>query len=293
MPNPFTRRATLAGFLAATLAPRLAQAASAEAIAGEIAGLERKLGGRIGVAALDLGTKGRVAHRADERFPMCSTFKLLAAGHVLARADRGDEDLERRILFSESDLVAYSPVTRGRVHGQGMSLAELCHAALTQSDNTAGNLLLASFGGPPALTEFAARRLGDEVTRLDRIETELNEAVPGDVRDTTSPAAMLESLRRLLFDEVLTPPSRERLTGWMLESKTGDRRVRSGVPKGWRVGDKTGTGQNGAASDVAVAWPPGGRPPLMIAVYLHGSKAGLPQLDAAIADVGRRCAALG
>ena len=262
-------------------------AASPEVVAA-IAALEKKLGGRIGVAALDAGSKERILHRADERFPLASTFKMLAAAFVLARADRGDEDLERRILFAPDDLVPYSPVTKERTHGQGMSLAELCEAAVVVSDNTAGNLLLSSFGGPAALTGFA-RSLGDDTTRLDRTEPTLNEAAPNDPRDTTSPAAMLELTRQLLADRALAPHSRERLLGWMRASRTGDARLKAGMPKEWRVGDKTGTGENGTANDVAIATRPNGVP-VLIACYLTGSKANSARLNEAHAEIGRRIA---
>lgn len=260
--------------------------AKLEDLPAATAALERKTGGRIGLAVLDAGTRARADYRADERFPMCSTFKFLAAAFVLARADRGDEDLERRIQFGERDLVPpYSPVTRDRVHGQGMSLAELCEAAVTLSDNTAGNLVLASFGGPAALTGFT-RSLGDDTTQLDRTEPDLNEAAPNDPRDTTSPAAMLELMRKILLNDVLAPHSRERLIGWMQRSPTGDARLKAGLPKEWRVAGKTGSGQNGSAAHVAVVWRPG-EVPFLISVYMTGSKAPSGRLNEALAETGR------
>src|SRR5262245_38749461 len=165
--------------------------------------LERESGGRLGIAALDTQTSARVGQRADERFPMCSTFKLLAAAAVLARVDAGQEQLDRRISFQASDVVVNSPITKDRVGGSGMSLEELCEAAMIVSDNTAGNLLLSVLGGPAGLTAYA-RSLGDTVTRLDRIEPDLNEAMPGDQRDTTSPTAMLSNLQTLVLGDVLS-----------------------------------------------------------------------------------------
>src|SRR4051794_38396873 len=215
-----TRRAALAGALLATPAWRRAWATDEGGAPGRLAALEARSGGRLGVAALDTGTGARIGRREDERFALSSTFKFLAAAFVLARVDRGEERLERRVVFTERDLVTYSPATKEHVGPEGMSVGELCEAAMTLSDNTAGNLLLASFGGPAALTAFA-RTLGDEVTRLDRIETELNEAAPGDPRDTTTPSAMVENLRRLLFGEVLSPASRERLAAWLVANTTG------------------------------------------------------------------------
>ena len=286
-----TRRFMLGATLVASALGASAQAlaTSPSDPAAEIAALEAKLGGRIGVAALDAGSEQRILYRAEERFPLTSTFKMLAAAFVLARADRGDEDLGRRILFSPDDLVPYSPVTKDRTHGQGMSLAELCEAAVVVSDNTAGNLLLASFGGPQDLTGFA-RSLGDDMTRLDRIEPALNEAAPNDPRDTTSPAAMLETMRQILIDLALSPPARERLLRWMRASKTGEGRLRAGFPKDWTSGDKTGSGENGTANDVAVAVRPSGVP-VLVACYMTGSKANSARLNETHAAIGRLVAA--
>lgn len=231
--------------------------------------LELKSGGRLGVAVLDSATGDVIHYKGDERFPMCSTFKVLAAAAVLKSAGTGLEGLKQRIRFAASDLVTYSPVTSAHVSGDGMTLEELCEAAITRSDNTAGNLLLQTIGGAAGLTRFA-RSLGDEVTRLDRIETELNEAVPGDPRDTTTPVAMATNFRRLLLGDALASPARDQLTAWLIANKTGDGRLRAGLPSGWRVGDKTGSGENGTANDVAIVWP-AGRPPLIIAVYLTQS----------------------
>jgi beta-lactamase class A len=283
-----TRRTVLAGSLLG-LAPAAARAGEGDGTE-RIAALEARSGGRLGVAVLDTGTGARVGRRETERFPLCSTFKVLAAALVLARVERGEERLERRVVFTERDLVTYSPATKDRVGPPGMSVGELCEAAMTLSDNTAGNLLLASFGGPAALTAFA-RTLGDEATRLDRIETELNEAAPGDPRDTTTPAAMAENLRRLLFGEVLSPASRERLAAWLIANKTGDTRLRAGVPKDWRVGDKTGAGGNGATNDVAVLWPPK-RAPILVAAYLAEPRVAVEERYAIIAEVGRLVAEL-
>jgi beta-lactamase class A len=181
--------------------------------------------------------------------------------------------------------VAYSPATERHADGEGMTLAEICDAAITLSDNTAGNLLLAAIGGPDGLTQYA-RALGDMVTRLDRIETDLNEARPGDVRDTTSPAAMLGNLKKLLVGEALSSASRQRLTNWMIANKTGDTRLRAGVPDGWRVGDKTGAGGNGSNNDIAIVWPPGGKP-ILIAAYLTECARSVDERNAALADVAR------
>jgi beta-lactamase class A len=166
-----------------------------------------------------------------------------------------------------------------------MTIAEICEAAITLSDNTAGNLMLASFGGPAALTTYL-RSLGDPVTRLDRWETELNEAAPGDPRDTTSPIAMLETLRQLLLGDALSASSREQLIAWMVDCKTGDKRLRAGVPQGWRVGDKTGTGEHNATNDVGIIWPPD-RAPILVTAYYVDAKASADDRSAVIAEIGR------
>lgn len=259
--------------------------AAAPFLADELSRIENGSGGRLGVAILDTGTQRRAEHRAAELFPMCSTFKLLAAAAVLKRAENGQDQLQRRIKFQASDLVTYSPVTKDHVGGDGMTLAELCAAALNYSDNTAANLLLASLGGPQALTAYA-RSIGDPVTRLDRIEPDLNEAVPGDPRDTTTPAAMLQNLHTLLFGDVLSAASRDQLTAWLLGNRTGDTRLRAGLPPGWRCGDKTGSGERGSTNDIGVIWPPQGAP-ILVTVYLTETAAASEARNATLADVGR------
>ncbi|WP_022722781.1 class A beta-lactamase [Rhodopseudomonas sp. B29] len=258
-------------------------ALAADELADPCARLESGSGGRLGVCMLDTATGVVRGHRLDDRFPLCSTFKVLAAGLVLSRVDQHQEQLDRRVNYQKQDLVTYSPATEKHV-ADGMTMAELCAAAITLSDNTAGNLLLASFGGPPALTAFA-RGLGDDVTRLDRNETELNEALPGDPRDTTTPRAMAATMRKLVLGDVLSPASREQLVAWLKANTTGGTRLRAGVPRGWVVGDKTGTGERGTANDAAVLWPPQ-RPPVIVAVYLTGATVAREQQNATIAAAG-------
>ena len=276
-----TRRAVLTvPFLTV---PLLAVSAFANDAKPKFAELERRNGGRLGVAAFDSASGRRIGHRSEERFPMCSTFKFLAAAFVLARVDRGEERLDRRIVYSTQDLVTYSPITKDHVGPAGLSVAELCDATMTLSDNTAGNLLLASFGGPAGLTAYA-RSLGDQTTRLDRIETALNEGLPDDPRDTTSPIAMLGTMQRLLLGDALSAASRDHLTGWLIANKTGDKRLRAGMP-GWKVGDKTGTGGNGSANDIAIVWPTG-RAPLLVTVYYTGSTISDEARNDVIAEAG-------
>ena len=271
----------------AALASRAARAADPPAggLAAEFARIEDSVRGRLGVSVLDTGSGRRWAHRGGERFPMCSTFKVLACGAVLSRVDAGQEDLGRHVRFTPADVVTYSPVTGSRAGGDGMTLAELCEAAMTQSDNTAGNLILASLGGPAAVTAFA-RRIGDGATRLDRTETALNGATSGDPRDTTTPDAMAGNLRALALGDVLSPPSRGRLLGWMLDNQTGGAKLRAGLPDGWRAADKTGGGDFGATNDIAVLWP-AERAPLVACVYLTETDASFDARNAAIAAVAR------
>lgn len=258
---------------------------SDRAIQQQLADLESRHGGRLGVAILDTASQRLISHRGDERFALCSTFKCLAAAHVLARVDRKQEDLSRRIVYSAEQLVAYSPTTELHVGGQGLSVGSLCEAAMTLSDNTAANLLLDSMGGPEGLTAWL-RSIGDTRTRLDRREPDLNENRPQDLRDTTTPVAMLHTLNTLVLGDELTLPSRDQLTAWLVNNQTGDKKLRAGVPGGWRVGDKTGSGSNNASNDVAVIWP-GDRPPILVTAYYTGSKASADQINAVMADIGR------
>jgi beta-lactamase class A len=280
---------TIAGSLFSDLSARADDGWSEKLVRG-FTEIEKERGGRLGVAVADLQSGRSAAYRGDERFPMCSTFKALAVGALLARVDAGKEQLERRMYFEAKDLVAYSPVSKNHTGGEGMSLAEICEAAITLSDNTAGNLLLANLGGPEALTAYL-RSLGDSVTRLDRIEPDLNEALPGDVRDTTSPSAILSDFRTLVSGNALTPDSRERLVGWLIGNKTGDARLRAGFPRDWRIGDKTGSGEKGTANDVAVVWPSPNRAPLFVSVYLTGSAPEADHRNATLASVARLVAA--
>ena len=261
-----------------------------EKLARNFAELEKERGGRLGVAVADTRTGKSATYRGDERFPMCSTFKTLAVAALLARVDAGQEQLDRSVRFEAKDVVVNSPVSKNHAGGDGMSLAEICEAAMTFSDNTAGNLLLANLGGPEGLTAYV-RSLGDTVTRLDRNEPDLNEALPGDARDTTSPSAMLSDLRTLVTGKALTPASRERLAGWLIGNKTGDARLRAGFPRDWRIGDKTGSGEKGTTNDVAVVWPSADRSPLFVSVYLTGSSPDADHRNATLAAVARLVAA--
>jgi beta-lactamase class A len=230
------------------------------------AGLEKQpVASRIGVAAFDISTKKRVEYRADEPFLMCSTFKMLAVAAVLKRVDENKEKLDRFVSYGENDLMSYAPVTRAHVKEGGMTVEALCAAAMQQSDNTAANLLLDALGGPKSVTEFA-RSLGDNFTRLDRKEPELNAPAADKEMDTTRPSAISDDLQRLLTTEVLSETSRTRLEKWMQGSETGLQLIRTVVPPDWKMGDKTGRSSEGATNDVAILRPPTGGP-IFIAVY--------------------------
>jgi beta-lactamase class A len=270
------RRLFLAG-LAASAACVHARAAAPStekrlALASKrLAEIEAREGGRLGVFMRDTGTAATIEHRADERFPMCSTFKLLAAAAALQRVDDGAERLDRKIAYGPGGLLEYAPITGAHVAEGGMTVADLCAAAIDWSDNTAANLVLQSIGGPAGFTQFA-RSLGDEVTRLDRNEPSLNEATPGDPRDTTSPRAMAASMQKVLLGDVLSDASRRQLQAWLVDDKVGDKRLRAGLPPSWRIGDKTGTGERGSTNAIAIIWPPG-RAPLIATVYYTESSA--------------------
>lgn len=230
--------------------------------AAQLARLELASGGRLGVAAFNTADGRELTHRADERFPLCSTFKMMLSAAVLTREPAL---LRKRIRYTGDDLVPHAPITAKHLAG-GMTVAELCEATLQYSDNPAANLLMKQLGGPAAVTAYA-RSIGDMDFRLERWETELNTAIPGDPRDTTTPAAMARSLHKLVLGEALPAMQRKQLKDWMLGNTTGATRIRAGVPASWPLADKTGAGDYGTVNDVAVIWPPG-KAPIVLAVYL-------------------------
>jgi beta-lactamase class A len=285
------RRTFITASLAAWSSTPLFALARSDAHAAQLMQIEKRTGGRLGVAAHHLVTGRALLYRADERFPMCSTFKFPLAAAVLERVDAGHEKLSRRISYGKIDLLQYAPVTRAHVSQGFMTVGELCAAAIEYSDNTAANLLLREIGGPGQVTHYA-RSIGDAYTTLNRTEPALNTAIPGDVRDTTTPASMAGDLRKLIFGDALSSRSASALRQWMFACKTGSTRLRAGVPRSWRVGDKTGTGgatnragDSDTRNDVAFAQTPNG--PVVIAVYLTRSQLAERDGDAAIAEVGR------
>ncbi|HMK81304.1 MAG TPA: class A beta-lactamase [Xanthobacteraceae bacterium] len=280
--------AALSALTVSAAAGHAAAADSIDKLTEAFAHVEAKSGGRLGVAVFDSETGMQTAYRGDERFPMCSTSKLITVAAILKRIDTGKLANDQLVVFSAADLVTYSPVTERRVGAGGMTIAELCEAAITVSDNTAANLLINALGGPAGVTSFA-RQIGDQVTRLDRIEPELNEAQPGDPRDTTSPLAIASNLRTITRSGVLSDIAAGRLISWLLANKTGNARLRAGLPPKWRVGDKTGSGGNGTTNDVAVFWP-SGRNAVYLSAYLTETAAPQAAREATLAAVARAVA---
>ena len=279
----FSRRQLIA--LTVLALPRLAAARGRlQALPPRFEQLERENGGRLGVTVLDTATGEVAQHRGSERFPMCSTFKVLLAAAVLQRMDRHQEAADRPIAIPAPPLLSHSPLTLPHAGGT-MPIMALCHAIVTQSDNTAANLLLQSIGGPPGVTTFA-RSLCDPVTRLDRTELTLNECLAGDPRDTTSPAAMAADLHAVLMGSALSVPSRQRLTAWMVACETGLDLLRADLPAGWRAADKTGTNGSHTTNDIAVLWPPQ-RPPLIVTAYITQCPGPEAKRALMLAQIGR------
>jgi len=271
-----TRRAFAAGV--ALLAAGIARAATRSAFSK----IESQLGGRIGFSALDTQSGRRIHWRADERFAMCSTFKVALVAAVLARIDRGTLAPDRMLAFDPAHLLGASRTTAQHPDGH-ISVSDACEGAISVSDNTAANALLELIGGPPVVTAYF-RSLGDKVSRLDRIETELNSNIEGDVRDTTSPDAMVHTLQALLLGNVLKESSRTLLTQWMQNEQNGRSRARAGLPATWRVANKPGTSTNGAVNDIAVTWPPQGEP-VVLAAYTNAPGVKTAASETAIAQL--------
>lgn len=246
---------------------------------------EDRLGARIGIAVVDTGSGETVSYRGDERFPMTSTHKALLCGALLSKVDKGEIALSDTTQFSQQELVEYSPVTSQYVAPASMSWQQLCSAAITVSDNTAANVLAKKIGGPAALTRFLADN-GDTVTRLDRAEPALNSAIPGDLRDTTTPLAISHSLQKLALGEILSARSRAQLVQWMQDDKVADALLRASLPKGWKIGDKTGAGDRGTRSIISIVWPKTGAPRI-VSVYITNTEATMAQSNDAIARIGK------
>ncbi|WP_026068256.1 class A beta-lactamase [Halomonas smyrnensis] len=282
-----------AGAMLAVGQPAFASASTSSSGAADLerqlGELERSADDRVGVALMNVATGAVASHRGHERFLFNSTGKCFIAAAVLARVDEGRETLDRRIVIEEGDLVGWTPVTEKRLGEPGLTVAELCQAAVAWSDNAAANALIESVGGPEAVTAFL-RAIGDDTTRLDRVEPALNtHDHPGDERDTTTPLAMMATLRTLLLGDALSPSSRHQLASWMIEGKVGDARLRAGMPSSWLVGEKTGTNGVGNASDIGIAWP-GDRGAVIAVAYTFMPNATGAERDETIAAVGRLAA---
>jgi beta-lactamase class A len=289
------RRALLRAFVAATVAVSFSsflRRARADTWAEQIKALEKACGGRLGVYALDTATHQFIAWRADERFGMCSTFKLLLVAAILREADAERLSLATVLRYTKADMVPHAPITEQHLADGGMSIAALAEAAQTTSDNVAANLLIRHLGGPAKVTALI-REMGDKETRLDRYETELNLVPAGELRDTTTPLAMASTVARVVTGKFLSSDARMRLRAWMITTETGKRRLRAGLPTDWIAGDKTGTAAAAAMpnkhNDVAVIWPPN-RAPIVVAAYLDASghfESTRPEDDEVLAQVGR------
>lgn len=246
--------------------------------------IESRLSARVGVSVIDLETGDVWSHKGDELFPTNSTFKAFLCAAVLDAGDSGKTDLERSVTIQKSDLVTYSPVTEKRVGGEGFTIEELCEVTVTTSDNAAANLVMKEIGGPQALTGYL-RRIGDQMTRADRWEPDSNTGIPGDERDTTTPTAAADTLKKLVLEDTLEAGSRKKLTGWLVGNKVGNSTLRAGIPPSWKIADKTGAGGNGSRNNIAVVWPDG-RKPVVIAVYITQTTASFDARNKAIAEIG-------
>lgn len=287
-PALLRRRSAIAAGAALLAAPPAS--AASPTLTQTFARIERERGGRLGVAVLDTATGETAAHRADERFPMASTFKLFVAGAVLARVDAGAEHLDRRIPVTRADLVPWSPIAESRV-GETLTIAALVEAMLTMSDNAATNLLLASIGGPPGLTAFLRNHLRDPATRSDRDEPAMSEGRPGDDRDTSTPSAFLASMRALTLGDALSPAARERLVLLMKANQTSGRLLRAHLPLGWQIADRTGAAGHRTSNIVALLWPPGRIAPLLLTAFLAEGPPTPPERNATLVEVGMAVAA--
>ncbi|MFB0980352.1 MAG: class A beta-lactamase [Alteromonadaceae bacterium] len=245
---------------------------------------ERKIGGRIGVSIYDVTANDLWNYNGNLRFPLMSTFKTLACAKLLSDVENGIQSLDNSTVITKKSLVTWSPITEQRV-GEKVTLKEACSAAMIMSDNTATNIVLKGIKGPEALTQFL-RSIGDDVTRLDRIEPYLNEAIDGDERDTTTPNAIVKSLHTLLFGDVLSTLSKEQLKKWMMDNRVTGSLLRSVLPELWSIADRSGSGGFGSRAITAVVWSDK-KTPLIISIYLTQTKISFDQRNKTIADIGK------
>jgi beta-lactamase class A len=293
------RRGLMAGAAALTIAgcagPR--QVRPSVSANAALAALEARAGGRLGALVLDTASGRMTGHHYDDAFAMCSTFKLALAAAVLQQADQGRLKLDTVLPYSQADMVPHAPVTGPNLAKGAMRIIDLAEAAQKTSDNVAANLLMKHLGGPAAITAIF-RSWGDDVTRLDRYEPDVNNVPPGEVRDTTTPRAFAWMMARLLTDDrLLQPTSRDLLTQWMVDTATGMKRIRGGLPASWKSGDKTGTANsanfNNKTNDVAIFWPPA-RPPVIVTAFYEADGKYEQTRDsdqAVLAEIGKIAAA--
>lgn len=275
----------MAAFILLTLIPP-AMAGSPPAMTAFLQQQEKQLNARIGMAVVNAQGESVFGYRQDERFPLTSTFKTLACAALLERLQKDGGSLDQQVTIQPDELLDYAPITKNYLAPATLSLRTLCAAAVSYSDNTAGNRILAYLGGPQAITQFM-RRLGDNVTRLDRTEPTLNEAMPGDARDTSSPKSMAAGLQKILTSNTLTPANRATLDNWMREDKVGDALLRATLPQGWSIADKTGAGGHGSRAIIAAVYPPQ-QAPFYVAIYITRTEATMPMTNTAIAQIGER-----
>lgn len=259
-----------------------------DVILSKVKEIEHDLDARVGIALFNTENDQQWLYRSNERFPFTSTFKALACAAVLKQVDDNKEVLDRIIPIQESDLVTYSPVTENHINKNDMTIGDLCDAMTSMSDNTAANLILNVLDGPSGLTNFL-RSIGDPISRLDRYETELNEATPGDERDTTTPYAIAVNIKNLILGDVLSPSSRMQLKDWLVNNKVGDDLIRAGVPSDWVVADRTGAGGYGSRGIIATIWPPN-RAPLVVAIFITETEASFDERNNAIAEIAKTIA---
>lgn len=285
MKKPLAKRTAIMGVLLTFMCAVACQSPPhRDEIIPTVQAIETRLEARVGVFIADEATNREWSYNAGDRFPMASTFKTLACAALLARVDAGEEHLDRRVRFEQSDLVTYSPVMKTRTGGQGVTLGEACQVTLATSDNTAANLVVEAIGGPAGVTAFL-RATGDRMTRLDRLEPELNEAAIGDPRDTTTPQAMAATMKRFVLGDALSPASRQKLRDWLIANEIAEALFRKTLPEGWIIADRTGAGANGTRGFAAVIWPPAAEPVIAV-VYITETDASFEDRNAAIAEIG-------
>lgn len=263
-----------------------AQPIQSDSIQKELVALEVQSGGRLGISAINTANNITIQYRANERFPFCSTGKVIVVAAILHNSEKNPDLLEKKITYSQADIdkSGYAPIAKQHIT-DGMEIGELCQAAIEYSDNTAMNLLMKTLGGPSAITTYA-RSINDQTFRLDRWEPELNTAIPGDTRDTTTPNAMANSLKELTLGNSLALSQQKQLQNWLKNNTTGNTKIRAGIPKGWIVGDKTGNGSYGTTNDIAVIWPPR-CPPIIMVAYLTQKEKNSIKHDEIIASATR------